>query len=529
MIKAYYLKSLLLLFLLLSFSKNPVFSQTTSSQIDSIVDRAMHTFNVAGSAVAVVKDGKIIHQKGYGIQSIKTNKKASKKSIFGIGSNSKAFTTAALAILAEEGKLKWNDKVVQHIPEFKMYNDYVTNHFNIKDLVTHRSGLGLGAGDLMIFPDGTDFTIDDIITNFQYFEPTSAFRTKFDYDNLLYFIAGEIIKRTSGMSWENFIEKRIFDPLEMNDSYAAITSLNNHKKLSDPHINTDGELSITSTINWDPEKLNGAAGGIYATAEDMAKWLQVLINKGKYGDDLEKELFSEASLQEMWSLHTPNQVDRNPRYNSHFSGYGLGWFLRDVQGNLQVSHTGALPGMLSRVVIIPDQNLGVVVLTNTSNDGVGVFYAVSQFIVDQHLGLSEFDWVEYYQKMLNQKNNQAEEFVSEVMKTAENSDDSHIEKADFIGNYKDDWFGEIVIYKENNQLWFRAERSPKLKGKMQFYKANTFVVKWADESLEDADAFVSFILDEKGKATGFTMKGVSPNIDFSYDFQDLELKRINEE
>ena len=175
-------------------------AQVTSQQIDSIVNYAMTKFGVAGVAVAVVKDGEIIHNKGYGVKSIETNEPVDQHTQFAIASNSKAFTTAGLAILEEEGKIDWMDKVKDHIPEFTMYNDYVEDNFNILDLVTHRSGLPLGMGDLMFFPDGTDFTMEDLLSSFQYFKHSSAFRTKWDYDNLLYLVAGELIARKSGMT-----------------------------------------------------------------------------------------------------------------------------------------------------------------------------------------------------------------------------------------------------------------------------------------------------------------------------------------
>ncbi|WP_396600298.1 serine hydrolase domain-containing protein [Algibacter sp. R77976] len=192
----------ILVVLLLSYSS--IHAQVTSQQIDSIVNYAMTKFNVAGTAVAVVKDGKIIHSKGYGVKSIETNEPVNKHTQFAIASNSKAFVTAGLAILVEEGKIDWLDKVKDHIPEFTMYNEYVEDNFNILDLVTHRSGLPLGMGDLMVFPDGTDFTINDLLSSFQHFKSSSAFRTKWDYDNLLYIVAGELIARKSGMTWEAF-------------------------------------------------------------------------------------------------------------------------------------------------------------------------------------------------------------------------------------------------------------------------------------------------------------------------------------
>jgi len=190
--------------LLLLISYNSI-AQISEKQVDELVESTLKNFNVPGIAVAIVKDGKIVLSKGYGIKSILSKEKVDANTLFGIASNSKAFTTAALAMLVDEKKLNWDDKVIQYIPEFKMYNDYVTNEFTIRDLVTHRSGLGLGAGDLMIWPDGSDFKAGDIIRNLQYLKPISAFRTKYDYDNLLYIVAGEVIQKASGKTWCDFI------------------------------------------------------------------------------------------------------------------------------------------------------------------------------------------------------------------------------------------------------------------------------------------------------------------------------------
>ncbi len=506
-----------------------LFSQVTSQEIDAIVERAMDNFTVAGVAVAVVKDGKIIHQKGYGIQSINSKKKVNENTNFGIASNSKAFTTTALAILVEEGKISWTDKVIKHIPEFKMYNDYVTQNFNIQDLLTHRSGLGLGIGDLMFFPDGSDFTINDIISSFQHFKPVSAFRTKFDYDNLLYLVAGEVIARVSGLTWEKFIKKRIFAPLAMDNSYASLSFINDKSNVASPHLNKDQKLSLTDPEQWDPKKINGAAGGIYSNVNDIANWMLVNLNKGKYGANLGKQLFTEASQQEIWKIHTTTNVNRNPRYNSHFAGYGLGWGLTDVNGNMVVSHTGGLIGMLSKTILVPDLNLGIIVLTNTYIDGAGVFSAVTQTILDKYLGLDNFDWTTTYVNRLKQGGNEADEVVAKILATLEAANKTIVDLTNYTGVYKDPWFGKIEIYEKENKLWFKSLRSPKLSGQMQYYKANTFVVKWTASGLTDADAFVMFQLDEDGAAQGFKMKGISPAIDFSFDFQDLDLTRINNE
>ena len=522
-----YIKFLLLLFV--GLQSNEIFPQAISQDIDAIVENAMKNFTVAGVAVAVVKDGKIVHQKGYGVKSADSKEKVNEHTNFGIASNSKAFTTAALAMLVEDGQLSWTDKVIDHIPEFKMYNDYVTQNFNIQDLLTHRSGLGLGIGDLTMFPDGSDFDINDILSNFQYFEPKSAFRTKFDYDNMLYLVAGEVIHRVSSKTWEAFIKERIFEPLEMDNSYASLTYIDENGNKALPHLNDGKELTVIEPEQWDPKKISGAAGGIYANVNDLANWMLVHLNKGKYGENLDKALFNEASQREMWKIHTTLDASRNPRYNSHFNGYGLGWFLTDMKGNMVVSHTGGLIGMLSKTILVPDLNLGIVVLTNTYLDGAGVFSAVSQSILDKYLGLDDFDWTAAYAKMLGQNDSTADKVVAGVWETVENADASHLNLDDYLGIYKDKWFGKIEISKKDDGLWFRSYRSPKLNGKMAYYKANSFVVKWDNPSIVDADAFVMFQLDEEGKAQAIKMKGISPAIDFSFDFQDLDLKRVNEE
>ena len=524
-----HLKIVLLFLLLAGVQHDKVFSQVSSQEIDSIVQHAMDSFAVAGVAVAVVKDGKIIHQKGYGVRTIGSDAKVDEHTNFGIASNSKAFTTAALAMLVEDGKLSWTDKVIDHIPEFKMYNDYVTQNFNIQDLLTHRSGLGLGIGDLMFFPDGADFTIDDIISSFQYFKPESAFRTKFDYDNLLYLVAGEVILRVSGMSWEEFVKQRIFIPLEMDNSYASISYIDDEGNTASPHINKGKKISTVAPEKWDPKKISGAAGGIYSNVNDIANWMLVHLNKGKYGNELEKQLFSVGSQNEMWKIHTTQEPNRNPRYNSHFNGYGLGWFLTDMKGNMVVSHTGGLIGMLSKTTLIPDLNLGVIVLTNTYLDGAGVFSAVSQTIVDKYLELEYFDWVGAYSSALNLRDGAADKVVAQVWETTKAADLSTLSLDNYLGVYEDAWFGKIEVYMEGNELWFRSYRSPKIKGQMFYYKANTFVAKWDDPGLIDADAFVMFGLDEEGVGQSVKMKGISPLIDFSYDFEDLNLVRVDKD
>jgi CubicO group peptidase (beta-lactamase class C family) len=516
-------KNLSALLLVIICISTTTFGQISSQRIDSLVIDALAKFKVAGASVAVVKDGRVIHLKGYGFADWNTKKPVNENTNFQIASNTKAFTTTALAILEDEGKLKWTDKVKDHIPEFKMYNDYVTENFNIQDLLTHRSGLGLGVGDLMFFPDGSDFSIKDVVSSFQHFKPVSAFRTKYDYDNLLYIVAGEVIARISGMSYDEFVQKRIIEPLQMNNTFVSSHLMKNKNNLSTPHSSESGTIKTIDAYTENKD-LN-AAGGIISNVADMSKWMIVRLNKGKYGADLNTSLFSLKNHNEMWRIHTVMETKSDPRYNSHFNGYGLGWSLTDQKGNLKVSHTGGLPGMLSIVTLYPDLNLGIVILTNTENGGSGLFSSVTNTIADSYLGLEDYGWVDKMVMAINKKRSTGDEVTQKVWEKVAASKNNSLKKEDFIGIYEDKWFGKVEVFEKDKQLWIRSYRSPKLNGPMAFYNANTFAIKWEYQAM-NCDALAMFSLDETGKAQSIKMKGISPNIDFSFDFHDLDLIRV---
>ncbi len=516
------LRKYLVFVLLLAFGYLHAAAQViTSKEIDVLVENVMKTFDVPGIAVGIVKDGKVIHSKGYGVRSLKTGQKVDSNTLFGIASNSKAFTAAALGMLADENKLDWNDRVIDYIPEFRLYDPYVTSEFTIADLLTHRSGLGLGAGDLMIWPGRNDFTASDIIHNLRYLKPVSSFRTKYDYDNLLYIVAGEIVARVSGMSWTEFIEKRIMEPLGMTGSAASFSRLKDKSNVIDPHAPVDGRVQV---IDRSFNEMAVAAGGIYSNISDMSKWVIMQLNKGRYGDKPGKQLFSEAVHSTMWSPHTIIPVRESAEYRTHFAAYGLGWRLNDIMGYKQVGHTGGLAGIVTQVSLIPGMNLGIMVFTN--QQAGAAFRAITNTILDSYFGIRGADRVKEYYENEQRSVESAKRITDEIWKDIENQKVSAYkpDNASYTGTYTDNWFGEVTISEKNGVLWFDAGRSPLLSGSMFPYKGNTFVVKWNDRSL-DADAWVIFTLDVNGRASGMTMKAISPLTDFSYDFHDLDLRR----
>jgi CubicO group peptidase (beta-lactamase class C family) len=518
------MKNLALSFFLVVFFFNAGYSQPLNNkQIDKVVENSMKAFDVPGIAVAVIKDGKIIHSKGYGVTSLNSGEKVNENTLFCIASNTKAFTAAALGILVDEGKLKWDDKVRDYIPEFKMHDPYVTEEFTVRDLLTHRSGLGLGVGDLMFYPDSSDFTIKDVIHNIRYFKPVSSFRSKYDYDNTLYLVAGEVIHRVSGINWDKFVEDKIFGPLNMGRSAASFDRLKDKANVVDPHVSIEGKVQVVSRHL---SRGSRASGSIYSNITDLTKWVQLQLAHGQFTDGSGKRLLSSEVHKEMWSPQTIIPVRDKGNYNTSFSAYGLGFNLSDVNGYKQINHTGGTVGMVTQITMIPDLNLGIIILTNQQEGGA--FRAVADQIKDGYFNISGTDRVAQYYSARQKSKASADKItkaiwdeIAEVQKSSSGINDF----SNYTGTYQDVWFGDIMIIKKDDKLFFTSGRSPKLSGEMVPYKGNSFIVKWKERGME-ADAFVNFVMDVTGKASGFTMKAISPLTDFSYDFHDLDLKRV---
>jgi CubicO group peptidase (beta-lactamase class C family) len=517
-------KSLLLIIAV--FQLISVIAQTqpiSAKQIDSLTELVLKTFNVPGIAVGVVKDGKLIHAKGYGIANLSTGKKVDENTLFGVASNSKAMTAAVLGQLVDEGKIKWDDRVTDYIPEFKMYDPYVTDAFTIRDLLTHRSGLGLGAGDLMMFPDGSNFTKKDIIHNLRYLKPVSAFRTKYDYDNNLYIVAGEVAERASGIKWEDLVEQKIMKPLGMQKSAASLYRLKDNSNAVRPHAPVNGKLQVLD-IDWS-ESAN-AAGGIWSNVTDWSKWVIAQMNHGKYGEGLQNKIFSTEVHEETWTPQTLIKAGTASPYNTHFAAYGLGWFLSDVKGYKQVTHTGGLAGMVTQVVMFPELQLGIIVFTNQQMGAA--FNAISRTIQDSYLGVSGYDWVKIMKDRVDKGEAEAKKIGDDVekdMQTQLSKAGGKFNFQPYLGTFRDVWFGDIEISMKNGKAWLDCKRSPKLSGEVLPYKGNSLIVRWADRTL-DADAYLMFTTDMDGKPSGLTMKAISPLTDFSFDFHDLDLKRV---
>jgi len=517
----------LLILLVAGFSSS---AQLTATQIDSLVTATLKRFDVPGIAVGIVKDGNLIHAKGYGVRSLKNNLPVDENTLFGIASNSKAFTCMALAQLVDEKKLKWTDKVRSILPEFTMPDAYVAEEFNIKDLLVHRSGLGLGAGDLMFFPEGGNFTVTDIMKNLKHFKPESSFRTEFQYDNSLYIIAGEIIKRVSGLSWEEYIEQKLLTPLGMMNSKASYNRVPANANIIDAHVPINGKVEA---IPHDWSELANPAGGIMSNVSDLSKWLIALMNNATLPNG--KKMVSVEQLNDIWNIQTVIPTTRAAPYFSNFAGYGLGWFINDVNGQKQVGHTGGLLGTVTQITILPHLNLGIIVLTN-QQQGVA-FNTISNTIKDAYLKNEQRNWLKIYGERFDRNNTSYKNISDSIYKLVAAAQKSTTlnKKENILGQYNDAWFGKATIYEQNAKLRMNFERSPKLKGEVLPLNFNTYVVKWDDRSLDadayfrslDADAYLNFTFNTASKSVSFSMAPISPITDFSFDFQDLNYQRVD--
>src|SRR5690606_1676348 len=369
------------------------------AQLGAWVEAARERFEVPGIAVAVVKDGQVVFEGGWGVRELGKPDPVDAHTLFAIASNTKAFTAASLAMLADEGKLSLEDRVVEHLPEFRMADPYVTAQMRVRDLLTHRSGLGLGAGDLLFWP-GSDYSTEEVVARLKDVPLASSFRERYAYDNILYAAATLLIERVSGQSYAQFLQQRFFDPLGMAGTRFNADALRPGDRAASGHAKADfTTLRPTFPLTWH----NAAgAGGIYSSVHDMARWMNAQLAGGRYTDaeGREQRLFSERRHKSMWTLHTPINIPEPAvpelaASRPDFLGYGEGWMLSTYRGEKLVWHTGGWPGMVSRVTLVPGRNLGVVVLTNQESGGA--FNAVTLHVLDAFLQPAErVDWVAAY-------------------------------------------------------------------------------------------------------------------------------------
>jgi CubicO group peptidase (beta-lactamase class C family) len=488
---------------------------------DAYVGQVLKAFTVPGVAVAIVKDGKVVMAKGYGVRRLGDPAPVDAQTQFGIASNTKLFTASALATLVEAGKLEWDAPVIRYLPGFAMYDPFVTRELTVRDLLVHRSGLGLGAGDLLWWPAST-YDRKEIARRLRYIKPATSFRTAYAYDNVLYLVAGELIEAVSGQSWEEYVRTHILEPVGMTHSDVHHSAAGREGNVATPHAEVNDTVRPVAPFLSDN---TNPAGGIVSGAEDIAKWLIVQLDSGRVGGG--ERIFSPASTRQLWREVTPEPIGEPvpglEQLRPNFLGYALGVETRDYRGRQMLTHTGGLPGYVSRLAMIPSLRLGVAVLTNQES-GLA-FNALVYRVLDHYLGAKAPDYVGIYRRLLAQNRAQLAEGDSAAAAQRDSTAGPSLPLARYAGIYRDAWYGDVKIEQENGGLVIRMMQTPGMVGDLQHWQHDTFVARWRDRELR-ADAYVTFALNPDGSIDQVKLAPASPDVDFSFDFQDLLLRPV---
>lgn len=491
-----------------------------AERIDQLARRTVDEFHITGLSITVVTSDEVLFAKSYGLREAGGDVAVDTDTIFPFGSIGKALTATTLAMLVDEGKLDWDDPVRDYIPEFEMSDPYITREFSIRDALTHRSGLPLGAGDLLFVPDG-DPEISDVLAALKYIQPETSFRSEFAYDNMMYIVAGEVVARVEDKPWAQVVRERIFDPLDM-DSCIALPSL---AALAENTVTQHGRPSGSDTAEpIDPSYMlpdtAASAGGVSCSITDLGKWTQFWLRGGTTISG--QQLVSENQIREMWTGVTPFPVSAGMRpARTHFALYALGWGLYDFYGDLLVAHKGGTMGAVSHVALLPDRNVGVFI---TTNDMFPAIPALSYQILNEYAGFDpETDWLalaeESYAQFLDVSGRDA------VMAETLASEPTRALSA-YEGTYKDPWYGEVSVVEQNGVLIFDMLRSTALTAPLVPVDEDRFLARWPDRTL-NADAYVTFSTNGDC-VTGLTLQAVSDTTDFSFDYEHLHFSKMAE-
>jgi CubicO group peptidase (beta-lactamase class C family) len=506
---------LFLLFVILPTSLRAQALEARLKEIDEYASKAGRDWKVPGFAMAIVKDDRVIFAKGYGVRELGKTEAVDADTLFAIASNTKAFTAAALATLVDEGKLKWDDPVTKYLPSFQLYDPFVTRELTVRDLLSHRSGLATFGGDLLWYE--SDYSREEILRRIRHLRPVSSFRSRYGYQNVMFLAAGEIIPAVTGKSWDEFVRERFFAPLGMSRTNTSIKAFKPGDNIASPHNEVEGRVRVVRYGNVDGA---GGAAAINSSVADMARWIRLQLGRGTYEN---RKIFSAAASREMWTPHTIAPFgESSEKFNpaQHFSLYGLGWGLGDYHGRKVVSHGGALDGMLSRVALMPEESLGIVVLTNSETSLPPV---LTNKVFDVFLGVTPRDWSADYLARVNAGREAAEAAAKKTEDARVRDTRPSLPLASYAGTYSGAMYGDARVTEEGGKLVLRLLPSHNFVGDLEHWHFDTFRVKWRDSIVYPFPrGWVTFTLDSRARVG--ELKLDVPNPDF--DFKELEFKRV---
>ena len=477
--------------------------------LDAAVGQALQDWKVPGLALAIVKDDSVVLSKGYGVRELRQPTPVDERTLFAVGSVTKAFTAAALGMLVDEGKIGWDDPVTEHLPDFQLYDPYVTREITLRDLLTHQSGLP--RGDLIWI--GSDFDRAEILRRVRYLPPRWSFRSHYGYQNILYLAAGQVVAAVTGRSWDTFIRERIFAPLGMTNSSTSVTALADAANVATPHADVDGQVRPVPYRNID---CIAPAGAINSNVAEMTQWIRMLLANGQYegrrflSEDTMRELFTPQTVM---GLVAPEVRAYEPqvRGHTHFVAYGLGWMLYDYRGSKIASHTGAIDGMRAALGLVPEERLGVVVLTNLNFENLAP--ALMFKVLDAYLGVLPWDSLAQWLAEARAADERAEQkWVAREKERASDTTPT-LPLVHYAGGYEDAYCGRMTVTHEDGALVLRYGREHR--GDLTHWHYDTFLVTWRQRHLDRS--FATFALNSKGAVETLTLEDTGWGQDYMFN------------
>jgi CubicO group peptidase (beta-lactamase class C family)/microsomal dipeptidase-like Zn-dependent dipeptidase len=496
-------------------------SVTRKGTFDAIFDAVMKEYHLPGMALGVVEDGKVTYTRTAGELIAGGGQPIDADTLFKIASNTKAMTTGLLARLVDAGKLKWDDPVVKYLPQFKMSEPWITREIRVRDLLIHNSGLREGAGDLMLWPEPNLFTRKDIIAGLQYLEPVRSFRSHYDYDNTLYIVAGEVAAAAGGATYEELVRREVFEAVGLGRCRVGAWNRDEVGNVAQPH-RWEGDRNVAYRLDAEsvPAIASAAAGGIRCSLNDMLTWMRMWLDP-QLRPDGKAPWLSRPQHEALWTSHTPMPLsERQRRWNNgHFSAYGYGWRLTDVDGVLRVAHTGTLGGMYSALTLLPGKRSGFVFMIN--GEGSRARTVLNEALVKQFTAPGRAPPAAWYIAQLQAADQGSASAGPAHLKLPMRKLASPAAMAPWLGRYRDPWFGEISICERDGHVWFASSKSPLMAGDVMRV-GERWLVDWEDSSV-DEEPWLSFTA---GKPVTLTLAKVDPKGDFSSDYEDLFFTRI---
>ena len=501
---------------LLLFVISGSFAQTETvvdvNALDAYYAKMVKDWDLPAASIGIVKDGKLVFSGNYGEIEIGKSITPDENTLYAIASNSKAFTSAIMGMLVQEGKLDWNDKVQKHLPYFAVYDDWVSEHVTIRDLLSHRVGLGTFSGDNIWYKSTK--SAEEIIKCIKFVPQAYDFRAGYGYSNLMYITAGEIIRKVTGKTWGENVEERILSPLGMDRSIYSLQDLDQKGNYAMPHMRKDEKNMVIDWADWEEV---AATGGLISSVADISKWMIFNMNHGIHGKDT---LLSAATRNMVWTPHNNFTVDHtqpNP-FDRHFSAYGLGWGLSDYHGKMRVGHTGGYDGMITAVTMIPEENLGVVVLTNGTKSPI---MAATYYALDQYLGIKSTDWSANFLERQNKRNTN-DTRISDRIEARELITKPTLAEVSILGDYYSDLVGQISVLKIDKKMKLIFEHHPLLSATLTHWEYDSYLINWDSDHAWFSFGTIKFNINDKQEVIGFDFD--VPNDDFF--FEELKPRKM---